>query len=62
MYQVELYCLSVQIKKLYQNRSLCENFGINGHLSVKNKYNWEIAGEQLLHVYDGLENRVSNSS
>ena len=54
--------LSVQIKKLYQNRSLCENFGINGHLSVKNKYNWEIAGEQLLHVYDGLENRVSNSS
>ena len=38
-------------KSYIKIESLCENFGINGHLSVKNKYSWEIAGEQLLHVY-----------
>jgi len=51
--------LSVQIKKLYKNRNLGKNFGMNGHLLVKNKYNWGIVGEQLLHVYGELENKVS---
>ena len=38
--------LSAQIKNLYKNSDLRMNFGMSGHLSVKDKYNWGIAGDR----------------
>ena len=52
--------LASKIIYLYNNPEVGKQFGINGQVAVKEKYNWALTGERLCEIYRSLE-RVINS-
>ena len=41
--------------KLYKNKDEAAEYGDNGKQAVELKYNWEVATEKMINMYDYIE-------
>jgi len=49
--------LAERIEYLYQEKEIRDELGKNGRRAVEKKYNWNIEGKKLIHLYSYLEIR-----